>query len=415
MPISLKNHRKVPFLSEPPTSLAAKKITPILEEDEAKIINAMFEEINQNFGLTLDTSPSSTRASDPMTMAGVGNVVLIGASHMSRTASEVKAAGGEVIDLATPGWSPGKDPCKKLSDCLSCLKLDSNDCVFLDVWSNSSVMGIDEYGLPCRAVKIVGHLQAAPKTVFQNGFNEVCNVLAATSTARKILVSPFARYVVGKCCDDPGHITDFGSEEYEDEFAHASDAAEATAVSYDGEFSMLRLGDLFFNVDSPISELCMAEGSPVWTVGDPVHLTKAAYSKIGAHIVSQIGDGELVPSCVRPRLESIGPTGASGGRGNKGNLATPLWVIGHWVGHFEVEARESSRGCAAPLTAAADTVPVGAVCITSVDVASTRARGAVSGAASVDASEVATSESAFHNPWFCTFTKNNPTDCEHFV
>ena len=70
MPISLKNHRKVPFLSEPPTSLAAKKITPILEEDEAKIINAMFEEINQNFGLTLDISPSSTRDSDPITRAG---------------------------------------------------------------------------------------------------------------------------------------------------------------------------------------------------------------------------------------------------------------------------------------------------------------------------------------------------------
>jgi hypothetical protein len=130
-------------------------------------------------------------------------------------------------------------------------------------------MGTDEYGLPCRAVKIggyyhiVGHLQAAPKTVFQNGFNEVCHVLAATGTARKILVSPFARYVVGKCCDDPGHITDFGSEEYEDEFVHASDAAEATAVSYDGEFSMLWLGNLFFNVDSPISELCTAEGSLV--------------------------------------------------------------------------------------------------------------------------------------------------------
>jgi hypothetical protein len=44
-------------------------------------------------------------------------------------------------------------------------------------------LGTDEFGIPCRATKIGGrfhvggHLQAAPRTVFQNGFNEVGPIL----------------------------------------------------------------------------------------------------------------------------------------------------------------------------------------------------------------------------------------------
>jgi len=47
--------------------------------------------------------------------------------------------------------------------------------------SNSAVpvMGTDEFGMPCRSSKIcgkyhiIGHLQAATRTVFQDGFNEI--------------------------------------------------------------------------------------------------------------------------------------------------------------------------------------------------------------------------------------------------
>jgi hypothetical protein len=113
MPIFLKNQRKVPYLLEPPTGLAFKKIPPI-----------------------------------------------------------------SAFDLAAPGWAPGRDSCQNLAECLTRLKLNSKDTVVLDIWSNSSVMGTDEFGLPCRAVKqhgtyhIVGHLQAAPRTVFQKGMDD---------------------------------------------------------------------------------------------------------------------------------------------------------------------------------------------------------------------------------------------------
>ena len=125
-------------------------------------------------------------------------------------------------------------------------------------------------------------------------------------------------YMVGKCCQDPGHITNFGTKEYEEEFGRASDAAESIAGSFDGKFIMLRLSDMFSNVDRSLSELSRGGG-----------VTGVDCRRSGppdVHIVSYIGDGEPAHSCIQPRLESIVPTGASIGRGNKGNLATPLWV-----------------------------------------------------------------------------------------
>jgi hypothetical protein len=206
----------------------------------------------------------------------------------------------------------------------------------MDLWSNSAVMGTDEFGMPCRAVKqhgtyhIVGHLQAAPRTVFQKGMEESRQILAAAGTAAKIFVASFARYVAGKCCMDPSHVTNFGSADYEEEFAKVNETVESVLASVDCEYSLLKLGDIFSHVDTFLSELCTADGAPVWSAGDPVHLTKAAYEEIGAYIAASAGGCDAGRPLFRPRLESIIPTNAAGsiGKGVRGNVSTPLWVSG---------------------------------------------------------------------------------------
>ncbi len=112
-------------------------------------------------------------------------------------------------------------------------------------------MGTDEFGLPCRAVKqngtyhIVGHLQATPKTVFQKGMDESRQILAAACPAAKIFVAPFARYVAGKCCQDPSHITNYGTEDYEEEFSKVTVLVESVLMTVDGESLLLKLGIFF--------------------------------------------------------------------------------------------------------------------------------------------------------------------------
>ncbi len=49
---------------------------------------------------------------------------------------------------------------------------------------------------------ILGKLKAAPATVFVRILEDAAEALAAAAGSRIILVAPFPRYVVGKCCSD---------------------------------------------------------------------------------------------------------------------------------------------------------------------------------------------------------------------
>jgi len=312
------------------------KIEPLSEIQEKKILSCLLQEINTNFGLSLDTDPDYSRTSDPMAVTDSGRVVLVGASHMSRTAAAVAAAGGDVVDASSPGWTPSKDSCKKLANFVRNLALKECDTLLIDIWSNMAFMGTDEYGIPNRATKIggryhiVGHLQAAPRTVFQNGLNEVGPVLEAAGRAAIVLIEPFPRYVVGKCCSESAHVSNYGANDYEGEFHRAADTAEAVAASLESEYSMLRLSDVFTGIDSSLSGLQTAEGGPLWAATDPVHLTPAAYSELGAAVVASYGGGETGRPSKRPRLESIVPAHprGRGGCGFQGNITPPAWVSG---------------------------------------------------------------------------------------
>ena len=218
-----------------------------------------------------------------MAVTGSGRVVIVGASHMSRTAAAVAAAGGEVIDATSPGWSPNSESCKKISNFVRNLGLMEDDTIVIDIWSNSAFMGTDEFGIPCRATKIdgryhvLGHLQAAPRTVFQTGFNEARTVLDAAGRATKILIEPFPRYITGKGCPDPTHLTNFGHANYEDEFHRAADTVKAVAATLEDEFLILRLSEIFTGGDSSLAGLQTAEGGPLSASNDPVHLTHEAH------------------------------------------------------------------------------------------------------------------------------------------
>ena len=121
------------------------------------------------------------------------------------------------------------------ANCVAELSPDCGDLVILDIWSNSAFLGTDELGLPLRAVRdssdgryhVLGPLQVAPRTVFQKILDDARPVLDAAGEARIILVAPFPRYISGKCCADPSHITNFGADGYRYEFEGLRDRVES--------------------------------------------------------------------------------------------------------------------------------------------------------------------------------------------
>jgi hypothetical protein len=112
-----------------------------------------------------------------------GRTVLIGASHMCRTAEQLP----ECISLAMPGFKPTPESLREIERKVRKIDPDERDLVVMDLISNVAYMGTDEDGLPSPPVRsgdgtyhITGSLTTAPPTkINQKPWNIVQLSLAA--------------------------------------------------------------------------------------------------------------------------------------------------------------------------------------------------------------------------------------------
>jgi hypothetical protein len=342
MPIGLRNHRKRPMTSDPFSGPIPATISSFSESEEKEVVSCMLQEINETNGLKLDPDPNFDRGTEPITANGKNRTVILGASHMHRVAAVVAAGSGQVLDLTAPGWTPSKESFMVAANCVAELSPDCGDLVILDIWSNSAFLGTDELGLPLRAVRdssdgryhVLGPLQAAPRTVFQKILDDARPVLDAAGEARIILVAPFPRYISGKCCADPSHITNFGADGYRYEFEGLRDRVESVLAESGvggGGIGLFHLSDAWQNADWSYSDLRTDSGGPVWRQDDPVHLTADAYHEVASALLLLRG-GDCEPLAKRRRLESV----VTGQRGltTRGKAIRPMpWVAGLETGN----------------------------------------------------------------------------------
>ena len=199
-------------------------------------------------------------------------------------------------------------------------------------------MGTDESGLPTRAYKstvdgkyhLLGQLQVAPRTAFSTVLADAAEIMDAACDARIVLVAPFARYVSGKCCDDPVHITNYGTDAFFSEMYKAADAADAAvAASANGDrLTIYHMLDTFTGTDSDLTKITTTTGASAWRNGDPVHLSDEAYTDVAAAILKVAADAEGQGAAKRPRLASVVPSLPPSVRGEQAAIRPPLWVTG---------------------------------------------------------------------------------------
>ena len=103
------------------------------------------------------------------------------------------------------------------------MNIADSDTVVVDLLSNSSFMGSDKDGMPADAVKSNGtnhftsNMEGAPIAILKKAIGLAGPILRAASQAGKtILLVPLPRYAETKCCQDPGHISNFGEADYSD-------------------------------------------------------------------------------------------------------------------------------------------------------------------------------------------------------
>ncbi len=163
-----------PVVSDPYDGNIPTSIPPVSEATEKRIMTAMLTELNDIYGLKLDTDPDLSRNTSHNAGNSHGRVILVGGSHMARLAEALQQGGSETRHVGSPGWVATRDSLADAAGQLANLRPTQTDIIVMDIWSNSAYMGTDEFGLPLRAQKssvdfkyhILGNLQAAPKTLF---------------------------------------------------------------------------------------------------------------------------------------------------------------------------------------------------------------------------------------------------------
>jgi len=339
MPIGIRNHRKHPVVSDPYDGLLPTSIPPASSAIEQRIITALFTELNDVYGLALDVNPDISREPIPIAGNGQTRLICVGASHMARLSGAAAAIGVDSIWVGLPGGIASRDSLADAARKLASLAPQETDTVMLDLFSNSAFMGTDDSGLPCRATKgftdsryhIQGELQAAPRSIFEKIIKDAEATLNTVSGCKLILVSPFPRYIAGKCCTDSTHIANWGSESLVAECRLAGEMAERAFGTLSGitQFSLLSFFEIFDSADPNLTEVRTSAGKPVWLPSDPVHLSEHAYAEMAASALERQlpEDGEPRPG-KRIRLESVVPAPPRGARGHQGRIRPPLWVSG---------------------------------------------------------------------------------------
>jgi len=339
LPIGIRNHRKHPVVSDPYDGSLPTSIPPASSAIEKRIITALFTELNDVYGLALDVNPDISREPIPIAGNGQKRLICVGASHMARLSEAATSIGADSVWVGLQGGVASKDSLADAARRLASLAPHETDIVMIDLYSNSAFMGTDDSGLPCRATKgfsdsryhISGELQAAPRSIFEKITKDAEAALSAVSSCKLVLVTPFPRYVSGKCCADTAHLANWGTESLVAECRRAEEMAERAFAAHSGitQYSMLSFFEIFDTADPNLTEVSTSGGKAVWLAMDPVHLSEHAYVEIASSTLDRQppDDGEPRPA-KRIRLESVVPAPPRGARGHQGRIRPPLWVSG---------------------------------------------------------------------------------------
>ena len=150
------------------------------------------------------------------------NIILVGSSHMDRTASALRKQGEKVYSLASPHWRLNEEnvlsTSKKLEDAV---RNNPTATVIYQIFDSSIYFASSAPGeqvLPRRGADgkhhVPGELVLADWATFRKIFYVAIPLLRAGGENKKIILSPLPRYSTSKCCSEERHVTNFGTKGY---------------------------------------------------------------------------------------------------------------------------------------------------------------------------------------------------------
>jgi lysophospholipase L1-like esterase len=306
-------------------------VEPISAEEEKVLLVLLLEELNNLFPVNLCTDVICDRFMDEDVFNDSTkdrtDLVLIGVSHLAKTARCLNPEHWNIFDLTQPGLrinsASVSEMMNKVKDLSSQIDIDKAT-IILQLFDNSIYMvggpggekrlpGLDRFG----TYHIDGSLVVADKTAIKILVSQLAPLLKALGCSRKILLTPRARYWVAPCCGDPLHLVNYHTTGYLPKLGDAIMALRdairnALFVKKVQNFRVLcpnKMVGVGQRRQEPTDEE-VAKTAALWGP-DPVHPTGAAYRLIADALESDIENpdsrytnpGKPAPLSKKPRYD----------------------------------------------------------------------------------------------------------------
>jgi hypothetical protein len=285
----------------------------------------MLTELNDKFALQLDTSPCTDRsaygAADSETESDIV-IALAGSSHSSRLAGPLTDTYLKVVDVSVPGFRISENSVELMTEELKSAIADLDDnrtVILLQPFDNSIFYSCKAHGEKILTRKgkdgkfhVEGELKLISKEDMKEIFLLILPLIKAAKGKRIIIMGPLPRYLLARCCGNPGHLTNRNGDNYIDEMIQAIRDVYSwinntifmrriKGVKVFNPTHALGFNDYDVNIDTIID---------LWG-DDPVHPTPAAYKvladKLAAMVDDMLAEPATVPASPTPTKKRAAP------------------------------------------------------------------------------------------------------------
>jgi hypothetical protein len=286
----------------------------LTEKKEKELITCLIKDVNSVFFSGLDENPNLSRsAARPMakesqrkTKAATNATLTVGGSNATRLAEALANLGIDSYKLATPGWKLNKENVEKivpdLKEILETIPQDApviffclDNTVFKVATAEGELTNISKCVAEDDGFHVNGSLVVAPDFFIKNQIELLKQLVSYCGGRTVLILCPVPRYATFRCCDDPGHCTNFDDPAYLtsliNDLARVQAAIkkaipEATAV--DTLETLAGQGAKNMDTKVEVVKSCWSQ--------DPVHANLHAYFKLASNTIQLIDSGLKDPS-----------------------------------------------------------------------------------------------------------------------
>jgi hypothetical protein len=270
-----------------------ERMKPLSEEGEKAVLDQLWLELRQNFGIRVSGNLDHSRAGGEE--KPVFKYAVLGGSNADRLGDAMVAMGKDVVKVTKSGWRPSKKGVEEILQLLAGKDLGDR-IVILYGMDNGVFYEEDEDGdrsLPKPDDKgkyhVVGKVEVATQKQAKGLFCNCLMILDRVKGCRKLLMAPGVRYFRKACCGKGGHCINLGESRYRrgmlEDLCRIKEAMDKVCRE---------AGLKSFKVLSPVELLGIRPGMEEDTLisllgDDPVHMAAQGYGKLA---VSCIGLAE---------------------------------------------------------------------------------------------------------------------------